>query len=173
QNQGIQNVGNRNRLSVISRIANQHENGNVVVARAEDNGAYDKIEEVNANCTLKDILQQASTSGTQTDSPPVYDSDESVELSKENSTVSSLLEEKKKLNSDFKIREDELLDKQIQFENKIKELDNILVKMGQSIQKMHMLSPKPDSGDTTTYSKESLKYETIEQRNKIGILYKD
>ncbi|GJR26130.1 hypothetical protein Tco_1102362 [Tanacetum coccineum] len=67
------------------------------------------------------------------------------DLSKEKSTVSSLLEEKKKLKSDFKIREDELLDKQIQLENKIKELDNILVKTGQSIQTMHMLSPKPDS----------------------------
>ncbi|GJU90877.1 hypothetical protein Tco_1303300 [Tanacetum coccineum] len=63
-------------------------------------------------------------------------------LSTEKSTVSSLLEEKKKLKSDFKIREDELLDKQIQLENKIKELDNILVKTGQSIQTMHMLSPK-------------------------------
>ncbi|GJV15339.1 hypothetical protein Tco_1360662 [Tanacetum coccineum] len=67
------------------------------------------------------------------------------QLSKEKSSVSSLLEEKKKLKSDFKIHEDELLDKQIQLENKIKELDNILVKTGQSIQMMHMLSPKPDS----------------------------
>ncbi|GKC97573.1 hypothetical protein Tco_1167848 [Tanacetum coccineum] len=67
------------------------------------------------------------------------------QLSKEKSIVSSLQEEKKKLMSDFKIYEDELLDKQIQLENKIKELDNILVKMGQSIQTMHMLSPKPDS----------------------------
>ncbi|GJT41114.1 hypothetical protein Tco_0940979 [Tanacetum coccineum] len=67
------------------------------------------------------------------------------QLSKEKSTVSSLQEEKKRLKSDFKIREDELLDKQIQLENKIKELDNILVKTGQSIQTMHMLSPKPDS----------------------------
>ncbi|GJR71780.1 hypothetical protein Tco_0084145 [Tanacetum coccineum] len=66
-------------------------------------------------------------------------------LSKEKSTVSSLQEEKKRLKSDFKIREDKLLDKQIQLENKIKELDNILVKTGQSIQTMHMLSPKPDS----------------------------
>ncbi|GKA45549.1 hypothetical protein Tco_0738345, partial [Tanacetum coccineum] len=49
------------------------------------------------------------------------------QLSKENSTISSLLEEKKRLKSDFKIREDELLDKQIQLENKIKELDNILL----------------------------------------------
>ncbi|GKA14348.1 hypothetical protein Tco_0693994 [Tanacetum coccineum] len=67
------------------------------------------------------------------------------QLSKENSTVSFLQQEKKKLKSDFKIREDELLDKQIQLENKIKELDNIFVKTGQSIQTMHMLSPKPDS----------------------------
>ncbi|GKA37145.1 hypothetical protein Tco_0723710 [Tanacetum coccineum] len=66
-------------------------------------------------------------------------------LSMEKLTVSSLLEEKKRLKFDFKIREDELLDKQIQLENKIKELDNILVKTGQSIQTMHMLSPKPDS----------------------------
>ncbi|GKB49358.1 hypothetical protein Tco_0900111 [Tanacetum coccineum] len=56
-----------------------------------------------------------------------------------------LSSEKKKLKSDFKIREDELLDKQIQLENKIKELDNILVKTGQSIQTIHKLSPKPDS----------------------------
>ncbi|GJX89722.1 hypothetical protein Tco_0343048 [Tanacetum coccineum] len=67
------------------------------------------------------------------------------QLSKEKSTVSFLQEERKKLKNDFKTREDELLDKQIQLENKIKELDNILVKTGQSIQTMHMLSPKPDS----------------------------
>nr|GEY81422.1 putative ribonuclease H-like domain-containing protein [Tanacetum cinerariifolium] len=67
------------------------------------------------------------------------------QLSKEKSTVSFLLEENKKLKSDFKTHEDELLDKQIQLEKKIKELNNILVKMGQSIQTIHMLSPKPDS----------------------------
>ncbi|GJX67615.1 hypothetical protein Tco_0303342 [Tanacetum coccineum] len=66
-------------------------------------------------------------------------------LSKEKSTISLLQKEKKKLNSDFKTREDELLDKLIQSEKKIKELDNILIKTGQSIQTMHMLSPKPDS----------------------------
>ncbi|GJW60680.1 hypothetical protein Tco_0110015 [Tanacetum coccineum] len=234
-------------------------------------GAYDEIEKVNANCTLLDNLQQASTSDTQTDNAPIYNSDGSVEndsnvisvvssveqgrgiveqhpatveetrayfeslynnlaievvkvnsvnrkmkeinadlttelaryknkekcfeisqekydklemcyqksiyqeqcltkkinalhlssgkqiptlneeianlnnqLSKEKSTVSSLQDEKKKLKFDFKIHEDELLDKQIQLENKIKELDNIFVKTGQSIQTMCMLSPKPD-----------------------------
>nr|GEV81175.1 reverse transcriptase domain-containing protein [Tanacetum cinerariifolium] len=66
-------------------------------------------------------------------------------LSMEKSTVSSPFEEKKKLKFDFKIHEDELLDKQIQLEKRIKELDNILVKTGQSIQTIHMLSPKPDS----------------------------
>ncbi|GKB65984.1 hypothetical protein Tco_0927396, partial [Tanacetum coccineum] len=139
----------------------------------------DEIEEVNANCILMANLQQASTSGTQSDKAPVYDSDESAEYTellepipepqqvlqndsnvtfvvssveqgggtveqhpadvklrkstrsiaskqitalneeisnlnkqilKEKSTVSSLQEEKKRLKSDFKIREDELLD---------------------------------------------------------------
>nr|GEW14526.1 retrovirus-related Pol polyprotein from transposon TNT 1-94 [Tanacetum cinerariifolium] len=189
----------------------------------------DEIEEVNANCILMANLQQASTSGTQTDkaqtdqlsellepiSEPhqvpqkdnnvIYDvssmeqsggtveqhpanveetcvlydslyhnlaievekvntinalhlssgkqimtlneeiSDINKQLSVEKSTVSSLLKEKKKLKFDFKIREDELLDKKIQLEKKIKELDNIFVKTGQSIQTIHMPSPKPYS----------------------------
>nr|GFC91988.1 hypothetical protein [Tanacetum cinerariifolium] len=39
----------------------------------------DEIEEVNANCILMSNLQQASSSGTQTDRAPIYDSDGSVE----------------------------------------------------------------------------------------------
>nr|GEY52229.1 integrase, catalytic region, zinc finger, CCHC-type, peptidase aspartic, catalytic [Tanacetum cinerariifolium] len=39
-----------------------------------------EIEEVNANCILMANLQQASTSGTQTDKAPVYDSDGSAEV---------------------------------------------------------------------------------------------
>nr|GFC98930.1 hypothetical protein [Tanacetum cinerariifolium] len=42
----------------------------------------DEIEEVNANCILMANLQQASSSGTQTDNAPVYDSDESAEVHK-------------------------------------------------------------------------------------------
>ncbi|GKF54558.1 copia protein [Tanacetum coccineum] len=38
QNQGIQNIGNQNELSVILGIANQHGNGNVVAAQDEGNG---------------------------------------------------------------------------------------------------------------------------------------
>nr|GEV06596.1 hypothetical protein [Tanacetum cinerariifolium] len=121
----------------------------------------DEIEEVNANCILMANLQQASTSGNQTDSAPVYDSDGSAENDNDVISKDTGVEQggetveqhpanfeeiqKKKLKSDFKTREDELLDKQIQLEKKIKELNNILLKMGQSIQTIHMLSPKPDS----------------------------
>nr|GFB65960.1 hypothetical protein [Tanacetum cinerariifolium] len=60
-------------------------NGNLVAARAEGNAAghnadLDEIEEVNANCILMANLQQASTSGTQTDKASVYDSDGSAEV---------------------------------------------------------------------------------------------
>nr|GEW61397.1 hypothetical protein [Tanacetum cinerariifolium] len=40
----------------------------------------DEIEKVNANCILMANLQQALTSGTQTDKAPVYDSDGSTEV---------------------------------------------------------------------------------------------
>nr|GEX21828.1 hypothetical protein [Tanacetum cinerariifolium] len=40
----------------------------------------DEIKEVNANCILMANLQQASTSGTQTDSAPVYDMNGSAEV---------------------------------------------------------------------------------------------
>nr|GFC27321.1 hypothetical protein [Tanacetum cinerariifolium] len=76
----VQNVGNR----VIQN--NQIGNGNLVAVRAEGYDLMaaatdlDEIEEVNANCILMANLQQASSSGTQTDSAPVYDSDGSAEL---------------------------------------------------------------------------------------------
>ncbi|GKE26136.1 hypothetical protein Tco_1441520 [Tanacetum coccineum] len=40
----------------------------------------DEIEEVNANCIFMANLQQASTSGTQTNKAPVYDSDGLAEV---------------------------------------------------------------------------------------------
>ncbi|GJT41081.1 hypothetical protein Tco_0940946 [Tanacetum coccineum] len=112
---------------------------------------YDKLERCyqqsvyQEQCLTKKINALHLSSGKQITALNEEISNLNKQLSKEKSTVSSLLEEKKKLKSDFKIREDELLDKQILLENKIKELDNILVKTGQSIQTMHMLSPKPDS----------------------------
>ncbi|GJZ94403.1 hypothetical protein Tco_0666606 [Tanacetum coccineum] len=112
---------------------------------------YDKLQRCyqksiyQEQCLTKNINALHLSSGKQITTLNEEISNLNNQLSKEKSTVSSLQEEKKKLKSDFKIREDELLDKQIQLENKIKELDNILVKTGQSIQTMHMLSPKPDS----------------------------
>nr|GEZ01282.1 retrovirus-related Pol polyprotein from transposon TNT 1-94 [Tanacetum cinerariifolium] len=94
-----QNVGNLNRYNDGQNIRNQNlnGNGNLIAARAEGNATghngnqircyncrgvayHDEIEEVNANCILMANLQQASTSGTQTDKAPVYDSDGSVEV---------------------------------------------------------------------------------------------
>ncbi|GKB39525.1 hypothetical protein Tco_0884467 [Tanacetum coccineum] len=84
---GQNNVRNQNVLIVVPGIANQNSksNGNVVAARAEgnaigNNADLDEIEEVNANCILMANLQQASTSDTQTDKAPVYDSNGLVEV---------------------------------------------------------------------------------------------
>nr|GEW84450.1 hypothetical protein [Tanacetum cinerariifolium] len=141
---------------------NPNGNGNLIAARAERNAPgnngnqisqekYDKLE----RCYQKSVYQEQCLSnkinnlhlsfGKQIMTLNEEISDLNKQLSKKKSTVSFLLEEKKKLKSDFKIREVKLLDKQIQLEKKIKELDNILVKTGQSIQTIHMLSPKPDS----------------------------
>ncbi|GJS47427.1 gag-pol polyprotein [Tanacetum coccineum] len=45
--------------------------------------AYEETERVKVNCTSEDTLQQASTSGTQSDNAPVYDSDGSTEVPKD------------------------------------------------------------------------------------------
>ncbi|GJR34131.1 retrovirus-related pol polyprotein from transposon TNT 1-94 [Tanacetum coccineum] len=56
-----------------------------------------------------------------------------TQLSNEKSTISFLQEERKKLKSYFKKREDELLDKQILLENKIKGLENIRNRLGHNL----------------------------------------
>nr|GEW19851.1 Gag-Pol polyprotein [Tanacetum cinerariifolium] len=60
-------------------IAQKEEAGIQLQAEEFDLANLDEIEEVNANCILIANLQQASTSGTQTDKAPVYDSDGSAE----------------------------------------------------------------------------------------------
>nr|GEY10721.1 hypothetical protein [Tanacetum cinerariifolium] len=96
RNPRLQNVGNQNGLIGVPGNANQNlnGNGNLVVARAEGNAAghnaeefdlmatatnLNEIEEVNGNCILMANLQQASTSGTQTDKAPIYDLNGSAE----------------------------------------------------------------------------------------------
>ncbi|GJX10231.1 hypothetical protein Tco_0200090 [Tanacetum coccineum] len=58
------------------------ENGMQLAEELDDGFAsdLDEIEEFNANCILMANLQQASTSSTQTNTAPVYDSDESAEV---------------------------------------------------------------------------------------------
>nr|GFC79328.1 hypothetical protein [Tanacetum cinerariifolium] len=80
QNPRIQNVGNQNGQMVVpGSNQNPNGNGNLVAAHAEA-ADLDEIKEVNANCILMANLQQTSTSGTQTDKAPVYDSDGSTEV---------------------------------------------------------------------------------------------
>nr|GEZ43109.1 hypothetical protein [Tanacetum cinerariifolium] len=96
QNPRIQNVGNQNgQMVVLGSNQNPNRNGNLVAVCVEGNATghnaeefdlmaaakdFNKIKEVNANCILMENLQQASTSGTQTDKAPVYDSDGSAEV---------------------------------------------------------------------------------------------
>nr|GEV77920.1 hypothetical protein [Tanacetum cinerariifolium] len=96
------NMGQDRQMQMVGGNANKNlnRNGNLVAAHAEGNATrhngiqlqaeefylmvdaadLDEIEEVNANCILMANLQQASTSGTQTDKAPVYDSDGSAEV---------------------------------------------------------------------------------------------
>nr|GEZ24156.1 ribonuclease H-like domain-containing protein [Tanacetum cinerariifolium] len=81
----VQNVGNQNGLIGVQGDGNQTRcyncKGVGIQLQAEEYDLIaavadlDEIEEVNANCILMANLQQASTSGTQTDSAPVYDTD--------------------------------------------------------------------------------------------------
>nr|GEW24194.1 hypothetical protein [Tanacetum cinerariifolium] len=61
------NVGNQFRPNAMQNVRNQYGNGNVVPAPGEGNGNENN-------------LQQASTSGTQSDKAPVYDSKGSAEV---------------------------------------------------------------------------------------------
>nr|GEV52784.1 Gag-Pol polyprotein [Tanacetum cinerariifolium] len=75
----VQNVENQTRLLIAQKeeagIQLQAEEFDLMAAAAD----LDEIEEVNANCILMANLQQASTSDTQSDKAPVYDSDGSAE----------------------------------------------------------------------------------------------
>nr|GFA20521.1 hypothetical protein [Tanacetum cinerariifolium] len=59
-----------------ARIQLQAEEYDLMAVAAD----LDEIEEVNVNCILMANLQQASTSGTQTDNAPVYDTNRSAEV---------------------------------------------------------------------------------------------
>ncbi|GJW54439.1 gag-pol polyprotein [Tanacetum coccineum] len=159
QNPGIQIVENMNGLSVVSEIANQYGNGDVVTAPVEGNGngingnpircyncrgeghyarnctvkprkrdaaylqqqlqitqeeeagiqstqeecefmaaadAYEETERVKVNYISEDTLQQASTSGTQSNNAPVYDSDGSTKLDRTKEKLKNCIIKKEK-----------------------------------------------------------------------------
>nr|GFA06992.1 hypothetical protein [Tanacetum cinerariifolium] len=73
---GVQGNGNQNQIGNEARIQLQVEEYDLMAAAAN----LDEIEEVNANCILMANLLQASTSGTQTDSALVYDTNGSAEV---------------------------------------------------------------------------------------------
>nr|GEW72052.1 hypothetical protein [Tanacetum cinerariifolium] len=66
----------RNRQIAQPGIQLQAQEYDLMTAAAD----LDEIKEVNANCILMTNLQQASSSGTQTNSAPVYDSNGSAEV---------------------------------------------------------------------------------------------
>nr|GEW79835.1 reverse transcriptase domain-containing protein [Tanacetum cinerariifolium] len=162
---GKRNVENQNGLSVVPRIANHHRNGNVVVAQAEGNSNgingnqircynYKGEGHYASNCTVKPRKRDVAYLQTQLQ---IAQKDEAgIQLNYEEfdfMAAAGAYDEIKKMDRlrgtieqyPATVEETyELLDKQIQLEIKIKELDNILVKTGQSIQTIHMLSPKPD-----------------------------
>nr|GFA31920.1 hypothetical protein [Tanacetum cinerariifolium] len=76
--------GNENRNNTQLLIAQKEETGLQLQAEEYDlmvaAGDLEEIEEVNANCILMANLQQASTSGTQTNKALVYDSDGSAKV---------------------------------------------------------------------------------------------
>nr|GFB38769.1 hypothetical protein [Tanacetum cinerariifolium] len=91
QNLRVQNVGNQNGIIGVQGIGNQNQigNGNLVAVRAERNAAGHNGNQIRCyNCrgvegrgrNPTSSKRQASTSGTQTDIIPVYDSDGSAEV---------------------------------------------------------------------------------------------
>ncbi|GKC71069.1 hypothetical protein Tco_1116952 [Tanacetum coccineum] len=116
-------------LLVVPGIANQNSYGNgLLFAQRRSKNPTSRLKSLTLIAAAADIDELRGYSAKTITTLNEEISNLNKQLSKEKSTVSSLQEEKKRLKSDFKIREDELLDKQIQLENKIKELDNILVK---------------------------------------------
>nr|GEZ38022.1 hypothetical protein [Tanacetum cinerariifolium] len=100
QNPRVQNDGNQNQIRNGNLVAAKERDAaylqtQLLIAQKEEAGIQhqaeeydlmaaaadlDEIEEVNANCILMANLQQASSSGTQTDNTPVYDTDGSAEV---------------------------------------------------------------------------------------------
>ena len=90
---------------------------------------YDTLD-VNSFKTINSLKQEVS--------------DLSNQLSKQKSAYANLEKERDELKKDFAKKEDKLLEELVESENRIKKLDELLVKRGQSSQTNHMLSNQVD-----------------------------
>nr|GEV03211.1 integrase, catalytic region, zinc finger, CCHC-type, peptidase aspartic, catalytic [Tanacetum cinerariifolium] len=139
QNAGVQSGGNQNRLVVISWIANQSGTGNVVAARAEGtrNGNQARHPHLVLSMTrLPSMTQTAQQSMVQSGGTVETSSAPNEEIRAHQETVYRNL-------VDQVAQEDKFLDKKVDLEARIKDLENILRKRDQTVQTMHMLNPKP------------------------------
>nr|GFC37559.1 hypothetical protein [Tanacetum cinerariifolium] len=84
-------------------------------------------------CLTRKINALHLSSAKQITTSKVEISNLNKQISKEKSSISSLMEEKKKLKHDFKIREDKFLDKEFDLEARIKDIENILPKRDQTV----------------------------------------
>nr|GFA31827.1 hypothetical protein [Tanacetum cinerariifolium] len=87
QNLGVQNVRNQNGVIVVSGIANQNRNGNVIAAWAkgnaiENNGIQLQAEEFDLRAIAVDLdkIVEVNANCTQSYKAPVYDSDGSAKV---------------------------------------------------------------------------------------------
>nr|GEW05741.1 integrase, catalytic region, zinc finger, CCHC-type, peptidase aspartic, catalytic [Tanacetum cinerariifolium] len=125
----MQNAGNQVVQNAVHNLARAERNGN------GNNGDIDEIEEVNANCILMANLQQASTSGTQTNKAPVYVSNRSAEkLDDENVSLKFQVMSLEKENEHLKAIYQNLFDsiKQTRAQTKIKN-DSLQEKLNDTI----------------------------------------
>nr|GEU95590.1 hypothetical protein [Tanacetum cinerariifolium] len=103
---------------------------------------------------LQKVSPDAADSGPIFDSEPVQKNDDDADLANEQmkkklcvhqETISILSQQKEVQIKLYKTHEDKELDKVIALENKVKVLDNIVYKTGQSVQTMNMLNSKCQS----------------------------
>nr|GEV13190.1 hypothetical protein [Tanacetum cinerariifolium] len=175
QNAGVQSGGNQNGLVVILGIANKSGIGNVVAARAEGTGIGKQAKCYNCrglghiarNCTARPkrrnvaylqtqlLITQKEEAGIQLQAEEfdfmaaAGDSNEIEEVNANCILMANLhmvysgstVETSSALNEEIH----QFLDKEVDLEARIKDLDNILLKRDQTIETTHMLNPKPDS----------------------------
>nr|GEX92180.1 hypothetical protein [Tanacetum cinerariifolium] len=165
QNAGVQSGGNQNRLVVVTGIANQNGTSNVATARTEGTGIGNQARCYNCrglghiarNCTDRPrrrdaaylqtqlLIAQKEEVGIQLQAKEFDFMAAAVETSSTTNEETCAHQETVYRNLvDQVAQKDKFLDKEVDLEARIKDLENILLKRDQIVQTMHMLNPKPD-----------------------------